>query len=235
MIFRSRRKPAAPQWVNPEWPGLSLSHYLYCIQILLVNTEQRRQLSGKFSGDDHHFFVFRRQGEQRGEQRPEAGADQRGVRQVSRRAFDFDDWHVRNIEVTEMIFYMYQEHWDDFSYQEHSGIQRWIQHCWGWSKLKPKLWNGSWNLKSRIQESKTQTSWIQKAKNLKSRIRKSIVIQKNLKLIIDKYIALPPTVRWKPLRSEKNLPKPKTEHSTQWGKKYLWIVISRIVNSGKLW
>ena len=47
--------------------------------------------------------------------------------------------------------------------QEHSGVQGRIQHCWGRSQLKPKLWTGSGNLKS----------WIQKSKNRKSRIRES--------------------------------------------------------------
>ena len=163
--------------------------------------------------------------------------------------------------------------------QEHSSVQRRIQHCWGRSQLKPKLWDriqkseisdpeiwnlGSRNLKSWIQKSEILDPeiWNLAARNLKSWIQKSKILdpeiwnlaarnpasgpnliqRKIVKLIIDKYssssTALPPTVIKKNLiincSGKKYLPMPKTEHSTQWEQKYLWIVISRIVNSG-LW
>ena len=95
--------------------------------------------------------------------------------------------------------------------------------------------------KSEILDPEIPKPWIQKSKNLKSGncdSRKWIPSDsENMKLIIDKYRALPPTVRRRtlsPTAPKKYLPKPKTEHSTQWEQKYLWIVISRIVNSG-LW
>ena len=97
------------------------------------------------------------------------------------------------------------------------------------------------DLKFEILDLEIPKPWIQKSKNLKSGncdSRKWIPSDsENMKLIIDKYRALPPTVRRRtlsPTAPKKYLPKPKTEHSTQWEQKYLWIVISRIVNSG-LW
>ena len=101
---------------------------------------------------------------------------------------------------------------------------------------------GSRNLKYRIKKSEILDPeiWNLAARNQAS--GPNLIQRKIVKLIIDKYssssTALPPTVIKKNLiincSGKKYLPMPKTEHSTQWEQKYLWIVISRIVNSG-LW
>ena len=176
-----------------------------------------KSLKKKFSGDKNITICLRRQGEQRWEQRDEAGANQRGLCQVKEDFYYYffllQCYHycVRNIPA-----------FKDGSNIVEDGAS-WSQNCgsdleiWNLGSRNPKIWNlGSGN-----------------------REIGSNLIQQNMKLIIDKYRALPPTVRRRTLSStapkkSKYLPKPKTEHSTQWEQKYLWIVISRIVNSG-LW